>query len=148
MRRAAQIKCLPKSRDKIGKFGHGFNAVYNVTNVPSLISQQTLIMLDPHCKHLEKYGNGGIRLDFTPLQQTMIRGCKHQFEPYSGIFNCNVSKLVEKPFNGTLFRLPLRTTEQAEESLLSNIVYEHHAMVELLDMLVEGGNQLLLNTQN
>ncbi|CAF1521169.1 unnamed protein product [Didymodactylos carnosus] len=134
--------------DKIGKFGLGFNSVYNVTDLPSLISQQTLIMLDPHCKYLGKYGNGGIRLDFTPSQRTMLRSYKDQFEPYSGIFDYSVCELVDESFNGTLFRLPLRTSEQAKESLLSNTVYEHHDMLELLNMLVKRGSQLLLNTQN
>ncbi|CAF1525295.1 unnamed protein product, partial [Didymodactylos carnosus] len=134
--------------DKIGKFGLGFNSVYNVTDVPSLISQQTLIMLDPHCKYLGKYGNGGIRLDFTQSQRTMLHGYKHQFEPYNGIFDCNIFELIDEPFSGTLFRLPLRTIQQAETSLLSNTIYEHHAILDLLEMLVERGSQLLLYTQN
>ncbi|CAF0906303.1 unnamed protein product, partial [Didymodactylos carnosus] len=133
---------------KIGKFGLGFNSVYNVTDLPSLLSQQTLIILDPHCKYLEKYGSSGIRLDFTPSQRIMFHSYKHQFEPYNGIFSCNVFSLADHPFDGTLFRLPLRTSKQAESSLLSNTVYDHQDMLELLEMLVERGTQLLLNTQS
>lgn len=35
-----------------GKFGLGFNAVYNVTDVPSFVSGDSIVMFDPHTKHL------------------------------------------------------------------------------------------------
>ncbi|VDI08010.1 Hypothetical predicted protein [Mytilus galloprovincialis] len=33
--------------EKIGKFGLGFCSVYNVTDVPSFVSKNTLVILDP-----------------------------------------------------------------------------------------------------
>ncbi|EDO32856.1 predicted protein, partial [Nematostella vectensis] len=37
---------------KIGRFGLGFNAVYNITDVPSLLSRNNLVIFDPHTTHL------------------------------------------------------------------------------------------------
>ena len=35
-----------------GKFGLGFNTVYNVTDVPSFVSRDSIVIFDPHTKHL------------------------------------------------------------------------------------------------
>jgi len=40
--------------DKIGKFGLGFNAVYNLTDVPSFVTRDTIVIFDPHTTHLGK----------------------------------------------------------------------------------------------
>ena len=39
---------------------------------------------------------------------------------------------MENAMPGTLFRIPLRTEEQAQQSLISNSTYEHAEMLELL----------------
>ena len=41
-----------KATEKIGRFGLGFNAVYNLTDVPIFISQQYIAIFDPHTKYL------------------------------------------------------------------------------------------------
>ena len=38
---------------KIGKFGLGFNAVYHLTDVPSILSDDSLVIFDPHFRYLE-----------------------------------------------------------------------------------------------
>ena len=38
----------------IGRFGLGFNAVYNLTDVPSFISRHNIVIFDPHTTHLGK----------------------------------------------------------------------------------------------
>ena len=35
---------------KVGKFGLGFNPVYNMTDVPFILSKKKLLILDPHSK--------------------------------------------------------------------------------------------------
>ena len=41
-----------KKSGVIGKFGLGFNAVYNITDLPSIMSGQKLLMFDPNLKFL------------------------------------------------------------------------------------------------
>jgi len=40
--------------DKIGRFGLGFNAVYNLTDVPSFVSRHCIVIFDPHTTFLGK----------------------------------------------------------------------------------------------
>ena len=41
------------SEDTIGKFGIGFNTVYSITDTPMFISNDNLVVLDPH-RHFVK----------------------------------------------------------------------------------------------
>ena len=41
-----------KQTEKIGGFGLGFNAVYNLTDVPSFVSRNFVVIFDPHTTHL------------------------------------------------------------------------------------------------
>jgi len=38
--------------EKIGGFGLGFNSVYNLTDVPSFLSRNYVVIFDPHTTHL------------------------------------------------------------------------------------------------
>ena len=35
-----------------GRFGLGFNAVYNITDVPAFVSGDYLVLFDPHARYL------------------------------------------------------------------------------------------------
>ena len=52
---------------KIGRFGLGFNAVYNLTDVPSFISRHYIAIFDPNLTHLGRAignkGNPGKKFD-------------------------------------------------------------------------------------
>eukprot|EP00911_Craspedida_sp_UC1_P000225 UC1_evm1s169 len=44
-------------RSKVGKFGVGFNSVYHLTDLPSFVSGDHLVLFDPHLRHLRtEYG--------------------------------------------------------------------------------------------
>ena len=43
---------------KTGKFGLGFNSVYNITDYPSFVSSDRIIFFDPHCSVLGGLGEG------------------------------------------------------------------------------------------
>lgn len=137
--------------DKIGKFGLGFNAVYNLTDVPSFISRNFLVIFDPHTSHV---GRGikdrtkpGIKIDMKK-NRILIRKLPDQFKPYQDVFGCSINGDGENHFEGTLFRLPLRTKQQASESEISSLHYDKEEMVELLKLFVRGAQNLLLFTQN
>ncbi|CAM4607993.1 unnamed protein product [Leuciscus chuanchicus] len=112
-----------KKVEMIGKFGLGFNAVYHVSDIPSILSGKTLLILDPNVTHLEKHilskGNPGIRLD--PFQERLYKRFPGQFKSYEGIFDCDLSvQNSKKAYNGTLIKLPFRTQEEANKEENTN----------------------------
>uniref|UniRef100_A0A8C3SH40 HEPN domain-containing protein n=1 Tax=Chelydra serpentina TaxID=8475 RepID=A0A8C3SH40_CHESE len=109
---------------KIGRFGLGFNTVYHVTDVPSVLSGSILLIFDPNVTHLRKHipnpACPGIRLDLHRRPATLTTFAE-QFRPYRGLFGFP----TQEPFNfpGTLFRLPFRTEEEARESRISQVAF-------------------------
>ena len=139
--------------DKIGRCGLGFNAVYNITDVPSFISRNYLVIFDPHLTHLGTARRGqtspGILIDIQKSgHQTLIRKLPDQFEPYRKVFGCEIGCQTENHFNGTLFRFPLRDHEQSRKSKICCHHYDHKDMTDLLRFLGQGAPNLLLFTQN
>lgn len=101
--------CLEEDTSKIGRHGLGFNSAYHFTDVPSIVSGNSLVIFDPHMANLPKsrdaYGNlvaqRGHRYDISKLTtDTLV----NQFQPYKGLFGFE----MESHFNGTIFRIPLR----------------------------------------
>ncbi|XP_053401270.1 sacsin-like [Mercenaria mercenaria] len=138
-----------ENKEKIGKFGLGFCSVYNVTDVPSFLSGQDLVIFDPHESYIDevrqKRGTGlRIRLS----RPKLIHRHKHQFKPYNSVFGCNVLNSDFNGYAGTLFRLPLRTEAQAMRSDICSNAYSSECVISLLNMIVENAGNLLLFTQN
>ncbi|CAC5408780.1 unnamed protein product [Mytilus coruscus] len=134
--------------EKIGKFGLGFCSVYNVTDVPSFVSKNTLVILDPHLHHLGEAAistNPGLRL---PLTKSYRKNFPNQFKPYNDIFGCNLDPNNKDEYNNTLFRLPLRTQKQASDSEITDKQYTKREVVELLQKFLDSAANLLLFTQN
>jgi sacsin len=72
-----------------------------------------------------------------------------QFEPFNNVFGCNLNVQQDViSFNGTLFRLPLRTKKQAATSEISNIPYDQEQMSSLIKIFVEAGGNFLLDKQH
>ena len=133
-------------RDKIGKFGLGFNAVYNITDVPSFISDNKFAMLDPHATNLASVINKkpGVKI---PLNR--LKGYKDQLQIYDGVFGMDTSPdNIDEGFHGTLFRFPLRTQQQAQLSEIKKLFYNKQEMMGLLQKFASEANKLLLFTQN
>ena len=138
--------------EKIGKFGLGFNAVYNLTDVPMLVSRNYFVIFDPNTFHLGKAirnkNKPGIRLN-TNKNAKKLKNFPHQFKPFNGIFGCDLSlKNEDNSFHGTLFRFPLRTENQAIKSEVKKLVYDGKQVKELLQLFMKGAGSLLLFTQN
>ena len=138
--------------DKIGKFGLGFNAVYNLTDIPSFVSRHNIVIFDPHTYHLGKSikdkRKPGIRIDLRRHKRNLKR-FGNQFKPYNNIFGCNLmSENQMDSYQGTLFRLPLRTRVQASRSEISSKHYDDREMKELLRMIISSCENLLLFSQN
>ena len=139
------LKKSESNQTKIGRFGIGFNAVYHWTDLPSFISNRYLVLLDPQAKYLPHVNpsNPGKMVDWYN-NPSIIAQYQDQFRPYiiDGINN------FTKLFDGTLFRLPLRTKEQASSSLLSKRALTVVEANELLKNLQEEASSMLLFLKN
>ena len=138
--------------EKIGRFGLGFNAVYNLTDVPMFVSKNYLAIFDPHTSYLGKgiksKRRPGVKINLNK-DVWKLRKFKNQFQPFNGIFGCDLHlEKEDNSFDGTLFRLPLRTREQAIASEIKQLCYDDQQMRELLQMFIHGAKHLLLFTQN
>ena len=141
-----------QENEKIGRFGLGFNTVYNLTDVPMFLSRNYFVIFDPNTFYLRKAiknkSKPGIKIDVNKNPEKK-RKFRNQFKPFNGIFGCDLH--LNKPdnsFPGTLFRFPLRTREQAIRSEIKGVHYDNNQMRELLDIFVRGAKHLLLFTQN
>ena len=96
-----------------GRFGLGFNSVYHYTSMPSFVSGDHIVFFDPHTSFVPRATTQkpGLKLEFTKktTSGTSLRErFRDQFEPYE-IFGNN----MKERYNGTLFRLPLRTHDNS-----------------------------------
>ena len=136
---------------KIGRFGLGFNVVYNLTDVPSFVTGNVIVFFDPHTTHLghsiHNKSKPGIKIDLR-RNKTLLRKLSHQFQPYRGVFGCDMDAASETSWPGTLFRFPLRTKLQAQRSEISGVHYDNAHVAQLLTLLADNAQSLLLFTQN
>ncbi|XP_062502568.1 sacsin-like [Corticium candelabrum] len=134
--------------EKIGRFGLGFTSVYHMTDVPSFVSRQFVVIFDPHKRHLGSHirnpSQPGIKIDF--VQRPIGQRFPDQFQPYADVFGC---KLVEGvSFDGTLFRFPFRTKEQAAVNEIKNEPYDEDQLKTSLQALKEVCGKLLIFLQH
>eukprot|EP01038_Epipyxis_sp_PR26KG_P006758 gene6758-9260_t len=134
---------LKKSSDtptKIGRFGIGFNAVYHWTDLPSFISSKYLVLLDPQARFLPNVNpsNPGKMVDWISNPK-LLTDFRDQFSPYE-----YKGLNWMEPFSGTIFRLPLRTYDQAETSMLSKRALSLIDAEELLHALQLEASAMLL----
>ncbi|PVH73775.1 hypothetical protein DL98DRAFT_468851 [Cadophora sp. DSE1049] len=93
-----------------GRFGRGFNSVYNWTDSPSIISREQLLILDPH----SEWSDGGPVYDF--VKDADDPAIKNQMITHSSIM-----KNLGQPLDGTIIRIPLRHAVQILKSDISPI---------------------------
>uniref|UniRef100_UPI00398ED8D0 sacsin n=1 Tax=Pristiophorus japonicus TaxID=55135 RepID=UPI00398ED8D0 len=139
--------------DKIGKFGLGFNSVYHITDVPSILSGKYLLIFDPNVTHLKKHihsvSNPGIKLNLYEHRR-LIQKFPGQFNPYNGIFGCNFKIATGENFyyEGTLIKLPFRTPEEAAVSEISNKYYNQKHIMTLVDSFRQTSEDLVIFLKN
>ena len=126
-----------RSGPKIGRFGYGFNTCYNVTDYPSFISGNAAICLDPHRNvAADMAGEPGYGWELGSL-----------WESGADWLSCfQTAGLITGSTHlpGTVFRLPLRTEDQAHSSEICNQPFPEADFYKIVDQLRETGSELLL----
>ena len=131
----------------IGTYGIGFNTVYHLTDLPSFVSRRFLTFFDPHVSYLEgliHHDSPGMQIDFVDEWEN-LRDFQDQFSVYNGIFGCSLNTNSE--YTGTLFRLPLRTSNV--KSMISSKYYTPQTSLrDLHTELLKIANNLILFLQS
>jgi sacsin len=129
-----------KSAAKTGRFGLGFNAVYNVTDWPSLITGGRLVYFDPHLSAVP--GATPISPGYGwKLGARTWAECEDLLLPF---LDAGLPRGARE-FEGTIFRLSFRTPEQAEQSLIRHKQpFERRNVEEIIEELLKTKEQLLL----
>ena len=98
-----------KVRDasRTGRFGQGFNTCYNVTDHPSLLTGDYVVWFDPHHHVFSEEGNASA---------WYLSEVESYYPAWFKTFSPAALEPGEKTFPGTVFRLPLRTSEKAGQS--------------------------------
>lgn len=91
----------------LGRFGLGFNSVYHVTDTPTILSNNYLVIFDPHTTYVPNTSTAhpGIRLKLT---ERMIATFEDQFTPYR-----QFGWEGDDHYKATMFRFPLRSSYHA-----------------------------------
>ena len=137
---------------KIGRFGLGFNAVYHLTDVPSFISREYLVVFDPNTHHLQSLirdrSRPGVRINLAQKQESLTR-YQDQFQLYNDVFGCNTVQASSGfYYKGTLFRFPFRTASQARTSDISKTVYGQEKIQAIVSSLSECASTVLIFSQH
>ncbi|CAI5714235.1 unnamed protein product [Hyaloperonospora brassicae] len=129
---------------KTGRFGVGFNSVYHLTDLPSFVSGRQLVFFDPQACHLPNVNpsNPGKMIDYIAHPE-LVNNFPDQVSPFR-CFGCNFAE----PFVGTIFRLSLRTKEQAQRSRLSNRAQTPAQTAEMLEEFADTLPIVLLFLRN
>ena len=128
--------------EKIGRFGVGFNAVYNFTDCPSFVSGDSVQIFDPLQRYVSKFSKAaGIRLRFAN-DATAVETFTDQFRVYQDVFDCDI--LSQKEYDYTLFRLPFRL----QPNRLSNQTYNEDSIKRLQTTVINELSNLILFLQN
>ncbi|KAG0213553.1 hypothetical protein BGX33_002837 [Mortierella sp. NVP41] len=128
---------------KIGQMGIGFNSIYHLTDCPSFITGDQLMIIEPHERvfngRVSEFKEGAVRGSFLSGNQGVDK-FPDQLKSFAVVEDIDFSK----PYPGTIFRFPLRAEEQAATSALSNYAYTPAKVLEMLVKLKDEALKALL----
>ncbi|KAJ3016109.1 hypothetical protein HKX48_004200 [Thoreauomyces humboldtii] len=118
---------------RIGRFGLGASSVYAITDIPSLVSADTFVIIDPHEKHLpsspRKPAQPGTKIRELASSDS-LRRYPDQFQPFQDVIP--EFRLDDANSMGTLWRLPLR---KSPESLIAQEIITIGVIEDLMKQL-------------
>jgi 2Fe-2S type ferredoxin len=124
---------------KTGRFGVGFNSVYHVTDYPSFISRDRIVFFDPHATAIPGTNAG------EPGRSWLLSDGWWDAPEFMAVYAPGGLEPGTTNFNGTIFRLPLRTPAQAECSKIRTQPFLREKNVEplLADLSLMGEEFLI-----
>jgi len=131
-----------RSAEQTGQFGKGFNTVYNVTDWPSFITGGRVAFFDPHTSAVPD------TTSVSPGRCWDLETCWKRYPDVLVPFLGAGLLKGQKDFRGTVFRLPLRTVEQARVSEIARRPFTVASWQELLDQVLATREELLLFLKN
>ncbi|MCB0172821.1 MAG: DUF3883 domain-containing protein [Anaerolineae bacterium] len=124
---------------KTGRFGLGFNASYNVTDYPCFLTGNGIYFFDPHANAVTDASISSPGRAWNLNTQTWSE-YKDMLRPFEVLGlqqgQCN--------YPHTVFRLPLRTKEQAQRSEICQEPFTHEDFTSITNELIALGSELLL----
>jgi 2Fe-2S type ferredoxin len=124
---------------KTGRFGVGFNSVYHVTDYPSFISRDRIVFFDPHATAIPGTNAG------EPGRSWLLTDGWWNSPNFMKVYAPGGLQPGTTNFNGTIFRLPLRTPAQAQCSKIRTQAFLREINVEpLLTDLSRMGEEFLI----
>ncbi|WP_404357088.1 DUF3883 domain-containing protein [Methylotuvimicrobium sp. KM1] len=125
-----------RSVGKTGRFGLGFNGCYNVTDVPCFFTRGELYFFDPHFHTVPEASMVNPGRSFS-VDELIDEGWP--------ILDSLASFIVdESNFEGTVFRLPFRSCQQATTSRIKREEYTVADALEAVQELEQMGSAMLL----
>ncbi len=125
-----------RSVGKAGRFGLGFNGCYNVTDVPCFFTRNELFFFDPHF-----YTVPGASIE-SPGRSFYVTELIEAGWPILDSLSAIVGD--GSNFEGTVFRLPFRSAEQANASSIKKEEYTIADALEAVQELAQMGSAILL----
>ncbi len=136
-----EISFSGKSNDlgKAGRYGIGFNSVYHVSDCPSIISGDRIVFFDPRCLYVPS----------TPAEPGhgwyyAQEGWWNRFPEFLAAYESGGLPHGTTDFNGTVFRLPLRTVQQAMGNEIRHEPFTADNVHRLLQSIEHDAEALLL----
>jgi sacsin len=135
-----------ESYQKIGRFGVGLNTAYHYADLLQFLSGETLLILDPHAKHVTGASEKkpGRRYKFTGR---LFDSFQDQLSPFQSVINDHPSSFFltdpHQPFEGTLLRLPLRNKDAASRLSKNHWIGEWQGFKKIEEMLDHFKNEAL-----
>lgn len=120
---------------RTGRFGQGFNTCYSVTDHPSFLTGDKVAWYDPH-QHV--FGPGKNAHAWT------LSVCEQYFPDWIKTFVPAGFESNSPFFSGTVFRLPVRTADNADKSKILDEPFKDEDFESILDELQQVGAALLI----
>ena len=124
---------------KTGRFGLGFNSVYNVTDWPGILTRDRVGFFDPHGETVDGASRDEPGAAWR-LTAELWQQCPDLLAPFEQ-FGLTPGRLA---IDHTVFRLPLRTKESAHKSEICDQSFTRVDFDTLVQKLIAEAGELLL----
>jgi sacsin len=127
-----------ESARKTGRFGLGFNTVYNITDCPSFLTNDSIYCFDPHQNAVASANAYGMGWKLERLWT--------EAPDWPAVFRVGGLQSGATDFDGAIFRLPIR--EQGGQSAICTDAFASQDFEDLVALAQKSGSELLLFTKN